>query len=174
MFLYQDFPLQVFTQGDFLISSDPGKIDIGMVHRYLAYESYWASDITREMVERFLKYSLCYGVYSRATVAQGVLLGQQHHAMGSDIQIGFARVISDFTTFAYLADVFILASYRGQGLGKWLLSCILAHDELKELRKWTLNTKDAHGLYKRFGFQVTPDPQTHMTWRSASGASSQR
>lgn len=167
MFLYQDFPLQVFTRGDFLISSDPDKIDIGMVHHYLAYESYWASDIPRETVERFLRYSLCYGVYLRAAVAKGALFGQRNHAKVSDIQIGFARVISDFTTFAYLADVFILSSYRGQGLGKWLVSCILDHDELRNLRKWTLNTKDAHGLYRRFGFQVTPDPQTHMTYRPA-------
>ena len=151
MVLYQDFPLQMFTRCDFLISSDPVKIDVGMVQHYLAYESYWASDITRETVERFLRYSLCYGVYD--------------HTTASDTQIGFARVISDFSTFAYLTDVFILSSYRGQGLGKWLISCILVHDKLKNLRKWTLNTKDAHGLYRRFGFQVSPDPQTHMTYR---------
>jgi GNAT superfamily N-acetyltransferase len=150
MVYYQDFPLQIFTRGDYLISSDPDKIDIDMVHHYLANEAYWVSDITREMVERFVRYSLCYGVYD--------------HAGASSTQIGFARVISDFTTFAYLADVFILSSYRGQGLGKWLVSCILNHNELKNLRKWTLNTKDAHGLYRRFGFQVSPDPQTHMTY----------
>ena len=165
MYLYQDFPLQLFVRGDFLISSDPDKIDVAMVHHYLACESYWASGIIEETVERFLRYSLCYGVYDRATVAQGALFGQRHHAKVSDIQIGFARVISDFTTFAYLADVFILPSYRGQGLGKWLVSCILANDELKELRKWTLNTIDAHGLYRRFGFQVSANPQTHMTYR---------
>jgi GNAT superfamily N-acetyltransferase len=151
MYLYQDFPLQLFVRGDFLISSDPDKIDVAMVHHYLACESYWASGIIEETVERFLRYSLCYGVYNQGKT--------------SDTQIGFARVISDFTTFAYLADVFILPSYRGQGLGKWLVSCILANDELKELRKWTLNTIDAHGLYRRFGFQVSANPQTHMTYR---------
>jgi GNAT superfamily N-acetyltransferase len=151
MVLYQDFPLQMFTRGDFLISSDPDKIDIGMVHHYLAYESYWASDVTRQTVVRFLRYSLCYGIYDQAAA--------------NDTQFGFARVISDFTTFVYLADVFVLASYRGQGLGKWLISCILAHDELKGVRKWTLNTRDAHDLYREFGFHVSPNPQTHMTYR---------
>jgi GNAT superfamily N-acetyltransferase len=157
---YQGFPPQIFTRGNFLISTDVEKIDVDMVYHYLAYESYWAAGISRKTVERFLRYSLCYGVYE--------------HAQARENQIGFARVISDFTTYAYLADLFILANYRGNGLGKWLVSCILAHDELKDLRKWTLNTRDAHGLYKRFGFRVSPNPETHMTyrpqsWRSTTG-----
>jgi GNAT superfamily N-acetyltransferase len=147
----QTFPPQIFYRDDFLISTDPRKIDVDMVHHYLAYESYWAPGIARQSVKRALRYSLCFGVYD---------------CSGTDeIQIGFARVITDFSSFAYLADVFILSRHRCQGLGKWLISCILAHTELQGLRKWMLNTKDAHGLYERFGFLQNPEPDTYMAYR---------
>lgn len=147
----QAFPPQMFRRNDFLISTEPGKIDVDMVHHYLAHESYWASGITRQIVERSLSYSLCFGFYDCSGT--------------DDVQIGFARVISDYSSFAYLADVFILSGYRGRGLGKWLISCILAHTELQGLRKWTLNTKDAHDLYEHFGFRQNPEPDTYMVNR---------
>ena len=114
-------------------------------------ESYWAEGISRELVERSFRYSLCFGVYD---------------CSGPDeVQFGFARVISDYSKFAYLADLFILSSYRGQGLGKWLVSCILSHTELHGLHKWMLNTKDAHALYERFEFRLNAEPNTYMVYR---------
>lgn len=147
----QTFPPQMFRRDDFLISTEPGKIDVDMVHHYLAHESYWAPGIARQSVKRALRYSLCFGVYDCSGT--------------DDIQIGFARVITDYSSFAYLADVFILSRHRRQGLGKWLISCILAHTELQGLRKWMLNTKDAHDLYERFGFLQNPEPDTYMVYR---------
>lgn len=118
----------------YLISTDPAKLDIDMVHHYLANVAYWCPGIPREKVVRFVRFSLCYGVYKEQT------------------QIGFARVITDYTTYGYLADVFILPEYQGQGLGIWLVGTILQHPELQELRSWSLKTKDAHSLYEKFGF----------------------
>ncbi len=147
----QTFAPQIFRRDDFLISTDKGKIDVDLVYQFLAYESYWAEGIAKKVVERSLRHSLCFGVYDCSE--------------SDEIQIGFARVISDFTSFAYMSDVFILTSYRGQGLGKWLISCILAHEELQGLRKWMLNTKDAHGLYERFGFRLNTEPDTYLVYR---------
>lgn len=147
----QTFAPQTFHRDDFLVSTDKRKIDVDLVYHFLAYESYWANGIAREIVERSMRYSLCFGVYDCSTSAER--------------QIGFARVISDYTSFAYLSDVFILAGDRGQGLGKWLISCILAHPELQGLRKWMLNTKDAHELYERFGFRLNAEPDTYLVYR---------
>ena len=144
------------SQGDFLISTDPQLINLEVVYNYLVDESYWATDITREKVKRFVQHSLCFGVY---------------YGSGKfDRQVGFARVITDFTTFAYLADVFILPAYQGYGLGVWLISTIMSHPKLQDLRKWTLNTRDAHGLYQKFGFQISTDQNTHMTYRPSNDA----
>lgn len=146
------FPTQEYERDDgFLVSTDPAKLDLAVVHDFLANESYWSPGIARQRVERMIDHSLCYGVYTPA-------------AEGS-VQAGFARVISDFTSFAYLADVFILRPYRGRGLGHWLIGCILAHPELRGLRKWTLDTRDAHWLYEKFGFALNPKPETHMIFR---------
>jgi len=150
----QIFTPQTFLRGEFLISSDADRIDVDMVHRFLTQESYWARGIAKHTVERSLRHSLCFGVYDCA--------GPKEE------QIGFARVISDFSRIAYLADVFILASYRRQGLGKWLISCILAHAELQGLGRWMLHTKDARSLYERFGFQLNPDPETYLSYRPQS------
>jgi len=141
---------QKFRHDGFLINTDPAKLEVDMVHRYLAHESYWARGIASETVDRSLKNSICFGVYDCS--------------QNNDMQIGFARVISDCSSFAYLADLFILPRYRGQGLGKWLISCILAHNDLQGLRKWALNTRDAHGLYERFGFLLNPEPDTYMVY----------
>jgi N-acetylglutamate synthase-like GNAT family acetyltransferase len=122
------------TKDELLISTDKTLLDIDVIHAYLSGESYWAMNIPREVVERSITHSLCFGVY------------RDHR------QIGFARLITDQATFAYLADVFILEDFRGQGLSKWLIHSIHAHPELQGLRRWVLGTKDAHGLYEQFGW----------------------
>lgn len=131
------------SRDNFLVSTDPSKIDLDAVHAYLV-QSYWAEGIPREVVERSIKWSLCFGVYDGTK------------------QIGFARVITDRATYAYIGDVYILEAYRGKGLSKWLMSCIKAHPDLQGLRRWALATRDAHGLYKQFGFTELKAPQRWM------------
>lgn len=125
------------------ISTDRQRIDVAVVHAYLT-QSYWSPGIPRKVVERAIENSLCFGVY----------LGTQ--------QIGFARIISDKATFAYLADVFILEPHRGKGLSKWLMEFITRHEELQGLRRFMLATKDAHGLYEQFGFTPLANPSRMM------------
>jgi GNAT superfamily N-acetyltransferase len=153
------FPQQQYKRPGFLITTDPGLFDLEVIHHFLANDSYWARNIEREKVERRMNYCLCFGVYAIAEEA-GAANGQP----ATPQQIGFARVVTDFTAFAYLADVFILPAYRGRGLGKWLLSCVLAHPEIQGVR-WTLYTTDAQGLYTQFGFVAEPDPDRHMVYR---------
>ena len=119
----------------YLISTDPAKLDTRAIHRYLSEDSYWAQQIPYDVVQRSLANSLCFGLYHEGR------------------QAGFARLVTDKATFAYLADVFILPEHRGKGLSKWMLSVIHAHPELQGLRRWMLGTKDAHGLYEQFGWQ---------------------
>lgn len=121
---------------EFLISTNPSLLNIDVIHTYLSKESYWASGIPRDVVEKSVQHSLCFGLYK------------------GDEQIGFARLVTDKATFAYLADVFILESYRGKGLSKWLIEVIQAHPELQGLRRWVLGTRDAHELYEKFGWTV--------------------
>jgi GNAT superfamily N-acetyltransferase len=132
------------THGDgFTISTDPARLDLDVIHGYLARSSYWAANIPREVVERSVRNSLCFGVYE----------GRR--------QVGFARVVTDLATFAYVADVFILDTHRGQGLSKWLMHVLLGHPDLRDVRRWHLVTRDAQGLYRQFGF-VEPGPGKHM------------
>jgi N-acetylglutamate synthase-like GNAT family acetyltransferase len=121
----------------FHISTDPAELDVAALHAYLS-RSYWAQGIPREVVERSVRHSLCFGLYEEKE--------------WSKRQVGFARVVSDRATFAYLGDVYVLEDYRGRGLSKWLMECIRTHPELQGLRRWSLATRDAHGLYGRFGF----------------------
>ena len=121
-------------KGDYYITTDASKIDATLVHQYLSTESYWAAGISKEIVEKSLLNSQCFGVFYK------------------EQQIGFARLVTDKATFAYLADVFILPAHRGTGLSKWLMEIIHAHPELQTLRRWMLGTKDAHGLYEQFGW----------------------
>lgn len=114
-----------------------------MVHAFLT-RSYWAKGIPVDVVRRCVDHSLCFSVFDSAS------------------QIGFARIISDCATFAYLADVFILDSYRGHGLSKWLMECIMHHPDLQGLRRWMLATRDAHGLYARFDFKPLAYPERMM------------
>jgi GNAT superfamily N-acetyltransferase len=133
----------LWSKGDFEISTDPARINVESVHEFLT-NSYWAKGIPLETVQRSIENSICFGMY----------FAQQ--------QIGFARVISDCATFAYLADVFILPAYRGRGLSKWLMECIVAHPNLQGLRRWTLATRDAHQLYAQYGFTPFQKPDRWM------------
>jgi GNAT superfamily N-acetyltransferase len=131
-----------WTQGEYTISTDPARLDIVLIHDFLK-ASYWAAGVPREIVERSIRHSLPFGVYKGA------------------LQIGFARVITDYATFAYLADVFVLADHRGQGLSKWLMEVIVSHPDLQGLRRWMLATRDAHGLYQN-GFKALKHPARWM------------
>jgi GNAT superfamily N-acetyltransferase len=130
-------------KGEFVISTDDQRLDLDLVYGFLT-QSYWARGIPREVVARSIENSLCFGVYCDAK------------------QVGFARVISDYATYAYIADVFVLESYRGHGLGKWLMECIMRHPGLQGLRRWSLATRDAHGLYAQFGFTPLRAPERYM------------
>lgn len=132
-----------WQRGEFEITTDPARINVAAVHRFLT-GSYWAKGIPLETVECSIQHSLCFGVYK----------GWE--------QAGFARVITDRATFAYLADVFVMEPYRGRGLSRWLMECITAHPDLQGLRRWMLATRDAHGLYKKFGFRELKAPERWM------------
>jgi len=125
------------------ITTDPSRLDLNVIHRFLC-RSYWAAGIPRGTVERAIRHSLCFGA----------LDGQQ--------QVGFARVISDQATYAYVSDVFVLPSHRGRGIGKRLMAAIVAHPDLQGLRRWTLFTRDAHGLYRQYGFDEARHPERLM------------
>jgi GNAT superfamily N-acetyltransferase len=127
-----------WKRGAYTISTDPDRLDLTAIHAYLR-ESYWAAGIPREKVEKSIRNSLPFGLY-------------ENNAL-----IGFARVISDFATFAYVADVFVLPSHRRRGLGVWLMEVVRAHPDLQNLRRWVLATRDAHELYRKTGFtEVDP------------------
>ena len=130
--------------GGFLISTNRELLDLEVIRGFLT-NSYWAKGISREIVARSIEHSLCFGIYD---------------AKGS--QVGFARVISDFATIAYVGDVFVLDTHRGQGLGKWLMQCITQHPALQNLRRWILTTRDAHGLYSQVGFTPVNAPERFM------------
>lgn len=121
---------------EYQVSTDPSRLSLEMIHGFLSNESYWAKNIPREVVERSIANSVCFGLYHNQE------------------QIGFARVVTDKATFAYLADVFIREAYRGKGLSKWLMEIIQTHPELQGLRRWMLGTRDAHGLYEQSGWSV--------------------
>lgn len=124
----------------FIISTDKSKLDLAVIHKYLSTESYWAKNIPVTTVQKSIEGSFCFGVYKK-------------DKLNENLQIGFARVITDKATFGYLADVFIVEDYRGIGLSKWLMQEIMNHQELQGLRGWMLGTKDAHGLYEQYGFK---------------------
>ncbi len=128
-----------WTRDKFTISTDPARLDREVIHRFLA-SSYWAPQVPRAIVDRSIENSMVFGLYE------------------GERQVGFARVITDRATFAYVADVFVLESHRGRGLALWLMETIRAHPELQDLRRWTLFTKDAHGLYRKVGFRDIEDP----------------
>jgi len=133
-----------FRRGEFAISTDAARLDVDVIYDFLT-NCYWAKGIPREVVARSVEHALCFGIYD-----------------GSGAQVGFARVISDFATVAYLGDVFVLESHRGRGLSKWMMECILQHPALQNLRRWILLTRDAHELYRRFGFTALKSPERYM------------
>lgn len=132
----------------FTVSDERERLDLAVIHGYLE-RSYWAGNVPRDIVARSIEHSLCFGLY-----AEGA-----DNASG---QIGFARVVTDRATTAYLADVFVLEPWRGRGLSKFLMRCIRSHPDLQGLRRWMLATADAHGLYRQFGFVPLSDPERLM------------
>ncbi len=133
-----------YRRGEFVISTDRERLSLDVIHAFLT-NCYWAKGIPREVVARSIEHALCFGVYD-----------------GEGAQVGFARVISDFATMAYIGDVFVLETYRGRGLGKWLMQCIMQHPALQNLRRWILTTRDAHGLYSQVGFTPVKVPERFM------------
>jgi GNAT superfamily N-acetyltransferase len=133
-----------WQNGEFTISTDRNRLQIEAIQKYLSEESYWARGRSGEQTERAIKNSLPFGVYK-----------------GENL-IGFARVVTDFATFAYLGDVFILEDFRGKGLSKWLMETIINHPDLQGFRRWILATRDAHTLYKKFGFDGLRFPERWM------------
>jgi GNAT superfamily N-acetyltransferase len=126
--------LREWRRGAYVISTDPARLDVDLIHDFLAHRSYWAREMPREVVQRSIEHALCFGLHA----AEG--------------QVGFARVVTDYAVFAYLGDVFVLEPHRGRGLGTWLVETVLDCPELQGLRRWDLATNDAHELYRRFGF----------------------
>jgi GNAT superfamily N-acetyltransferase len=136
-------PMQQFL-AECEISTDPRRLDVGVIHKFLAEDSYWSQEIPRSTVERAIANSLCFGVYHRTG------------------QIGFARIVTDRSTFALVADVFILQAHRGKGLAKWLMQSVVEHEDLQGLRRLLLLTSDAHALYRQFGFESLGNPSRFM------------
>jgi N-acetylglutamate synthase-like GNAT family acetyltransferase len=129
---------------NYLISTDKSKLDINVIHSYLSKESYWAQGRSIEKVRTSIDTCLCFGLYHK------------------DKQVGFARVLTDKMSIGYIADVFVLQEFRGRGMSKLLMKTILEHPELQDFKRWFLLTKDAHGLYKQFGFDAPKEPDRYM------------
>jgi GNAT superfamily N-acetyltransferase len=132
-----------WRRGAYVIRTDPARIDVGAVHAYLT-RSYWATGIPLEIVRRSLQHSVNFAI------------------LHGDQLAGFGRVITDRATFGYLGDVFVLEPHRGQGLSKWLMECVVAHPELQGFRRWVLLTRDAHGLYRQYGFRDLAHPDRYL------------
>jgi GNAT superfamily N-acetyltransferase len=136
-----------WQRGDYTISTDRARLDLNLIHDFLTNSSYWAKGRSLETVARSIEHSLSFGLYE------------------NERQIGFARVVTDYATFAWVADVFVLERARGRGLGTWLMKVIITHPELQGFRRWTLATKDAHEIYRRFGFSELKRPERWMERR---------
>jgi GNAT superfamily N-acetyltransferase len=132
-----------WRRGEYAIVEDPARLDVEAIHGYLT-RSYWAEGIPLEIVRRSLEHSINFSILHGTTLA------------------GFGRVVTDRATFGYVGDVFVLEGHRGNGLSKWLMECMLAHPELQGLRRWVLLTRDAHGLYRRYGFEPLARPERYM------------
>ena len=146
-------------RGNFLISTDQALLDLEVIHGFLT-NCYWAKGIPRELVARSIEHSLCFGIYDDTGEKSPIL--PKAGKTGAPRQVGFARVVTDFATVAYLGDVFVLESHRGRGLGKSLMECIMRHPALQGLRRWILLTRDAHGLYRKFGFTPLQSAERYM------------
>lgn len=137
---------EVWSKDGYQVSTDPGRLNLPVVHGFLR-TAYWSEGIPRDVIERAMAGSLNFGLYR-----------------GSE-QIGYARVVTDRATFAWICDVFVLEAARGRGLGRWLMTCVMGHPALQGLRRWMLATADAHDLYREFGFEVPEDPERLMARR---------
>jgi GNAT superfamily N-acetyltransferase len=133
-----------WSREGYTISTDQEKLNVDAVFTYLSKESYWAAGIPRDVVERSLHSSLCFGLYH------------------DNAQVGLTRVVTDYATMAYIGDVYVLPEHRGRGLSKWMIECVLAHPELAHLRRWILVTRDAHELYRKYGFTNLRRPEGYM------------
>jgi GNAT superfamily N-acetyltransferase len=131
------------TRGEYVVSTDKRRIDVKSVHEFLA-STYWSPEIPESVLRRAIAGSICFGIYR----------GRE--------QVGFARVITDAATFAYLSDVFVLEAHRGRGLAAWMMEFIMAHPSLQGLRRFSLSTRDAHALYRQFGFETVANPDQQM------------
>ena len=140
-----------WKNGEFTIDTVKSRLQVDAIQSFLTAESYWAQTRTREQTETAIENSICFGLFH------------------GDRQIGFARVVSDQATFAYLGDVFVIDKFRGRGLSKWLMKTIIEHPDLQGLRRWVLATRDAHGVYEKFGFEPLKHPTRWME-RPASDA----
>jgi GNAT superfamily N-acetyltransferase len=140
-----------WRRGDFVISTDRARLDLDFIHAFLN-ETYWAANIPRALMERSFQHSMPFGLYQRLEGA-------------TERQVGFARVITDYATFGYVADVLVDEAYRGRGLAVWLMDTILAHPDLQGFRNWMLMTRDAQGVYEKSGFVVTTRPLNTMERR---------
>ena len=157
-----------FHRGEFLVSTDPARLNLDLIFDFLT-NCYWAKGIPREVVARSIQHALCFGIYDESRPKSPLLAKSARNGAtqveGSQVRaplVGFARVISDFATIAYLGDVFVLESHRGRGLSKWMMECILQHPALQNLRRWILLTRDAHELYRKFGFTALKAPDRYM------------
>jgi GNAT superfamily N-acetyltransferase len=134
----------LWLRGEYSISTDRSRLDIDLIHDFISNHSYWGRGRAREVVQRSIENSMAFGLYQ----------GEQ--------QVGFARIVTDYATFAWVADVFIVPEHRGRGLSKWLMEVIIAYPTLQGFRRWVLSTKDAHGLYEQFGFIKLHRPERWM------------
>jgi len=133
-----------WQRGEYTISTDPSRLDLDLIHDFISNHSYWGSGRSRDVVLRSIENSMAFGVYH------------------GDGQVGFARIVTDYATFAWVADVFVVPEHRGQGLSKWLMEVMVAHPKLQGFRRWVLATKDAHGVYEKFGFTELRRPERWM------------
>lgn len=132
------------SRGELVLATDADRMDVDAVHAFLSRESYWAQDIPREVVARSIAHSLCFGVFDRGR------------------QVAFARVVTDRATYAYLCDVYVLASHRGQGIATWMMEAMDGHPDLQRLRRWNLVTRDAHSLYAQHRWVPAAQPESYM------------
>ena len=137
-----------WTRDTFSISTDKDRLQPNRIHRFLSTQAYWCLGVPLEIVQKAIHSSLCFGLFSSDD--------------GTETQIGFARVVTDKATFAWICDVYVEPEFRKRGLSKWLMECLMSHPDLKKLRRLCLATKDAHSLYRQYGFEVTQTPQNWM------------
>ena len=136
--------IRKWRSGDYEVSTDPARLDLGLIEAFLGADAYWSKGIPPPLVRKAIAGSIVFGAYRR------------------DEQVAFARVVSDKATFAWVCDVFVVEAQRGQGLGKLLMECMVSHPDLQGLRRWMLATRDAHGLYRQFGFTDLHDATRFM------------